>query len=105
VVDTLPPTDPDVGPTVVAVPDKGAFVVVGVDAVVLVVVVLVGGGALAKLIVWVAWSFARSPKAITQLTPAVTWEAVGGQGKLAASVAASWPSLSVPVPGGPTTPV
>ena len=31
--------------------------------------------------------------------------AVGGQGKLAASVAALLPSESVPLPGGPTTPV
>lgn len=44
------------------------------------------------------------PNSITQESPAVTWAGVGGHGYLAASVAASFPALSVPAVGGPTVP-
>src|SRR3954454_9330527 len=46
-----------------------------------------------------------SASAITHFTPAAAWAAVGGQGKDAASAAASCPALSVPAAGGPVVPV
>lgn len=79
------------------------LVVVVVELVLVVVVVVVELDE--KLIGNVTWSPAWSPNAITQESPAEICAAVGGQGKLAASVAALLPSVSVPAPGGPTTPV
>src|SRR5580698_9048495 len=46
-----------------------------------------------------------SPNAMRHVSPAACWAVVGGQGYLAASVAASPPVESVPVAGGPTVPV
>src|ERR1700761_1633477 len=48
---------------------------------------------------------AASPKVRKHESPAACWAVVGGQGYLAASVAASPPVESVPVAGGPTVPV
>src|SRR5579864_3566572 len=42
---------------------------------------------------------------MTQLSPAAICAGVGGQGKSAASAAASWPASSEPVAGGPVVPV
>src|SRR6185437_7622117 len=49
---------------------------------------------------WVAMLPLWSPKATTQWSPAACCAAVGGQGYLAASVAASLPAESVPDAGG-----
>jgi hypothetical protein len=59
----------------------------------------------AKLIFMDTSSPPASPKVISQVSPAAISAAVGGQGYLAASVAAFPPLLSVPLAAGPTVPV
>lgn len=63
------------------------------------------GAALAKVIAFDNCGPLAVPKEIVQVTPAAIWAAVGGQGNLAASLAALAPALSVPLVGGPTVPV
>lgn len=46
-----------------------------------------------------------SASAMRHVSPAAICAGVGGQGKRAASAAASCPALSVPVAGGPSVPV
>jgi hypothetical protein len=53
----------------------------------------------------VATFFDSSAKVRRHESPAACWAVVGGQGYLAASVAASPPVESVPGAGGPTVPV